>query len=105
MADAKKKRGSRFLRAGIGILTGCLVILISVMIYVVSGIQGTARVVNYAGLVRGGTQRMIKMENAGSPQETLLKSIESYIDGLQRGSDELNLGKLNDRAFQEKSRK
>ena len=33
MADAKKKRGSRFLRAGIGILTGCLVILISVMIY------------------------------------------------------------------------
>ena len=49
MADAKKKRGSRFLRAGIGILTGCLVILISVMIYVVSGIQGTARVVNYAG--------------------------------------------------------
>lgn len=102
MADAKKKRGSRFLRAGIGILTGCLVILISVMIYVVSGIQGTARVVNYAGLVRGGTQRMIKMENAGSPQETLLKSIESYIDGLQRGSDELNLVKLNDRAFQDK---
>lgn len=102
MADAKKKRGSRFLRAGIGILTGCLVILISVMIYVVSGIQGTARVVNYAGLVRGGTQRMIKMENAGSPQETLLESIESYIDGLQRGSDELNLVKLNDRAFQDK---
>lgn len=45
---------------------------------------------------------MIKMENAGSPQETLLKSIESYIDGLQRGSDELNLVKLNDRVFQDK---
>ena len=45
---------------------------------------------------------MIKMENAGSPQETPLESIESYVDGLQRGSHESNLVKLNDRAFQDK---
>lgn len=83
MADAKKKRGSRFLRAGIGILTGCLVILISVMIYVVSGIQGTARVVNYAGLVRGGTQRMIKMENAAVPRKHFWKVLNLILTGFK----------------------
>ena len=29
----------------------------------VGKIQGTARVVNYAGLVRGKTQRIVKLEN------------------------------------------
>ena len=35
-----------------------LAALIIVMMGIVSSIQGTARVVNYAGLVRGKTQRM-----------------------------------------------
>ncbi len=31
------------------------------MMNLVSGIQGTARIVNYAGLVRGKTQRIVKL--------------------------------------------
>lgn len=52
---AKKESG--ITRKVIGVLTVLLVIFILIMMRLVSGIQGTARVVNYAGLVRGGTQR------------------------------------------------
>ena len=43
----------------------------------VSGIQGTARVVNYAGLVRGETQRIVKLEIAGQAEDEMMESVES----------------------------
>ena len=68
----------------------------------VSDIQGTARVVNYAGLVRGTTQRIVKLEDAGQPQDDLLKAVDSYINGLRYGSDDLNLVRLDDDEYQAK---
>ena len=47
----------------------------------VSQIQGTARIVNYAGLVRGKTQRIIKLEDAGQPHDEMIDSVSSYIKG------------------------
>ena len=42
-------------------LTVILIALFLTLMVLVSKIQGTARVVNYAGLVRGKTQRIIKL--------------------------------------------
>lgn len=70
----------------------------------VSQIQGTARVVNYAGLVRGKTQRIIKLEDAGQPHDEMINSVSSYIKGLRYGSEKLNLVRLEDKAFQSKMR-
>ena len=64
-----EKKQTYFLRAAMMALTTILIILFLVIISMVGKIQGTARVVNYAGLVRGGTQRMVKLEIAGTPQE------------------------------------
>ena len=53
-----------------GLMTALTVILIALfltLMVLVSKIQGTARVVNYAGLVRGKTQRIIKLEDAKEP--------------------------------------
>lgn len=44
------------------VLTTILIVLFFIIISLVSKIQGTARVINYAGLVRGGTQLMVKLE-------------------------------------------
>ena len=44
----------------------------------VSRIQGTARVVNYAGLVYGETQRIIKLEGAGLPQDGMIEDVASF---------------------------
>ena len=97
-----KKKESGLVRVGIGVLTVILVVFIIIMMNLVSSIQGTARIVNYAGLVRGGTQRLVKLETVGEPQDQMIQTIESYIDGLQNGSKELNFVRLNDQAFQDK---
>ena len=59
----KKKKRTYLLRIGMMILTLVLIVLFVLMMALVSRIQGTGRVVNYAGLVRGKTQRIIKLEN------------------------------------------
>ena len=67
MKDTDKKQ-TYFLRTAMMVLTTILIILFFIIISLVSKIQGTARVVNYAGLVRGGTQLMVKLEISGEPQ-------------------------------------
>ena len=84
------------------VLTVILIALFLTIMVLVSKIQGTARVVNYAGLVRGKTQRIIKLEDAKEPQDEMIESVASFIEGLRYGSDELNLVRLDDRAFQNK---
>ena len=84
------------------VLTVILIALFLTIMVLVSKIQGTARVVNYAGLVRGKTQRIIKLEDAKEPQDEMIESVSLFIEGLRYGSDELHLVRLDDRAFQKK---
>lgn len=55
MKKDKEKKLTYFLRAAMMVLTTILIVLFLVIMSMVGKIQGTARVVNYAGLVRGGT--------------------------------------------------
>lgn len=84
------------------VLTTVLIGVIVAIMLVVGQIQGTARVVNYAGLVRGETQRIVKLENAGLPQDGMIDDVTSFIAGLRFGSKELQLVRLNDVNFQNK---
>ena len=72
------------------------------MMGIVSDIQGTARIVNYTGLVRGETQRIIKLEVAGEQDDAMIQEVRSFIDGLRNGNTKLNLVYLNDTDFQNK---
>ena len=63
MSEVKnKKKKSSIIQVSIGVLAVILAILIIIMMGIVSDIQGTARIVNYTGLVRGETHRLIKLE-------------------------------------------
>lgn len=53
MKDKRKRHISKMIRFLMTVLTSVLIVLILIIILMVSRIQGTARVVNYAGLVRG----------------------------------------------------
>lgn len=86
----------------IAVLSVVLMGLIVWMMVIVSHIQGSARVVNYAGLVRGTTQRMVKMEMAGEPQDEMRREIEAYIHGLREGDASLSIVRLPDPDFQQK---
>ncbi len=96
------KKASRAIRLLMMVLTAVLIFFFINVMLLVSDIQGTARVVNYAGLVRGTTQRIVKLEDAGQPQDDLLKAVDSYINGLRYGSDDLNLVRLDDDEYQAK---
>ena len=94
-----KKNVERLLQT---IVTVILFGLIFQMMYLVESIQGTARVVNYAGLVRGATQRMVKLEISGNNADKIMATLDGYINGIHNGSDELDLVCIDDPDFQDK---
>ena len=102
MSDTTKRKKPNMIHIGIGILTVLLVVFIVILMQLVSNIQGTARVVNYAGLIRGETQRIIKLENSGQREDELIKEVQSFIEGLRHGNDKLKLVRLKDDDFQDK---
>ena len=79
MAGNPKKKSTGIVNAAIGALAVVLAILIVWMMNLVSGIQGTARIINYAGLVRGKTQRIVKPLDA----KKLAKSIREAVQNKQ----------------------
>lgn len=102
MNTSVAKKAGQAVRLLMMVLTAVLIFFFINVMLLVSDIQGTARVVNYAGLVRGTTQRIVKLEDAGQPQDDLLKAVDSYINGLRYGSDDLNLVRLDDDECQAK---
>ena len=60
MKTSVAKKASRAVRLLMMVLTAVLIFFFINVMLLVSDIQGTARVVNYAGLVRGTTQRIVK---------------------------------------------
>ena len=83
MSEVKnKKKKSSIIQVSIGVLAVILAILIIIMMGIVSDIQGTARIVNYTGLVRGETQRLIKLE-LSTQQENEMIHIRSTASAQQ----------------------
>lgn len=61
--------------------------------------EGEAKVVNQSGVVRGGTQRAVKLELSNSPNDQLIAKLDSLIEGLIEGSDELKLPKATNAEY------
>ena len=55
-----------------------------------------ARVINQTGVVRGGTQRTVKLELVNKPDRELIDGLDNLIVGLLNGSEELELSKATD---------
>ncbi|MGF1590239.1 MAG: methyl-accepting chemotaxis protein [Pleurocapsa sp.] len=53
--------------------------------------EDDAKVINQSGVVRGATQRAIKLELSNSPNDELITKLSNLIDGLINGSKELGL--------------
>ena len=80
MSEVKnKKKKSSIIQVSIGVLAVILAILIIIMMGIVSDIQGTARIVNYTGLVRGETQRLIKLELSTQQENEMIHDIRTFI--------------------------
>ena len=79
-----------------------LVVLIVFMMVQINRLQGTARVINYAGLVRGATQREVKLEITGNQNEELVQYLDDILSGLKYQDGHYDLVKLHDKEYQDK---
>ena len=61
-----------------------------------------SRVVNYTGIVRGATQRLVKLELSAKPNDKLVARLDQIVNGLINGDTELNLPMAKDPAYMAK---
>lgn len=95
----QKKR--RSLKMCLRISAAALFVLTVLMIVNVRKIQGNARVINYAGMVRGGTQKIVKEELYGQPNDEMILQMDTLLDALTNGSEKYHLTKIEDASYQQ----
>lgn len=62
---------------------------------------GDARIINYSGIVRGATQKLVKEELNGQRDDELTVMLDGIISNLQTGKGEYRLARNRDRIYQE----
>ena len=84
------------------VLISVLIVLVVMMMIQIDHLQGTARVINYAGLVRGATQRLVKLEVTGNPNDNLIQYLDDILADLKYDDGNYNLVNLDDTNYQKK---
>lgn len=79
-----------------------LVITNIVMLICVNNIQGVGKVINSAGVVRGGTELIVKQVLYGNYDKAFQDNIDIMMNELQNGGDVYGITKINDPDFQHK---
>lgn len=82
------------------LLAAALLISGTLSIFTIHGLQGNARIINYAGVVRGATQRLIKQELNGQPNDDLIANLDRILTELATGEGENASKRLDDDNFQ-----
>lgn len=99
----EKRQKKRIIEKIIEMFLILLLIILSIcMISDVKKLQGSARVVNYAGILRGATQRMVKLEIVDQGNDDLIDYLDEIFSGLMHGGGKYKLSPLNDDDYQKK---
>lgn len=81
--------------------TSMWVIAVLVLIVLLWQNIGNARVINYSGIVRGATQKLVKEELSGYRDDELVVRLDGIIYDLQTGEGEYGLTKNDDQDYQQ----
>lgn len=95
----EKMRISAILKQMIGILIIILIFSNLLILNSVNVMQDDGKVINYAGIVRGGTQRLIKLELSNKQSDKIIGNLDNIINGLINGDESLKLPKATDSEF------
>lgn len=82
------------------ILSAALILTGFFSVSSIENLQGNARVINYTGIVRGATQRLIKKELNHISDDSLINKLDKIIEELIYGERENNLIKLKNDEYQ-----
>lgn len=81
--------------------TGMWLVAILVLFVLLWQNAGDARIINYSGIVRGATQKLVKEEMNGQPDDELMIKLDKIIDNLQTGKGDFHLVQSKNRDFQD----
>ena len=102
----KEEQSYRKSKNIVGIIQSCLILILIVLIIFImvniSRLQGTARVINYAGMVRGATQREVKLEITENQNDELIKYLDDILSDLKYQNGQYNLVDLKDKEYHDK---
>lgn len=88
----KPKRRGEFYNIILSIaLIGLFIAFSNISLASVRNLQGDARVINYTGIVRGATQRLVKQELHQMENDPLIAKLDKILEGLALGDRELEL--------------
>ena len=96
------KRFSAVSRVIQSVLISTLIVLVVIMVIQIKHLQGTARVINYAGLARGATQRLVKLEIIGIHDDELVQYLDDILEDLKYDDGSYGLVSLEDANYQGK---
>lgn len=97
----KSKKPNRVLNFLIPVLFISSFILFSIISLIsINNLQGNARVINYTGIVRGATQRLVKQELNHVENDTLIQTLDEILYGLAQGDMAYQLTVLPSSDFQ-----
>jgi len=97
---ARKKRVKLLMFMGTALLI--TIILFSMMMITIQKIQGTGRVINYTGMVRGASQRLIKKEFTGIRGDADIARLDEIMGGLKHGESTYKITPIKNEYYREK---
>lgn len=83
------------------VLVVVLAILTLFLILNVNLIQGNGSLINYAGRLRGGSQRLVKNEIAGYRDDRLMGQLDAIMTEMRSGKGELGIHQIDDKTYNE----
>ena len=97
---ARRKRVKLLMFMGTALLV--TIILFSMMMNTIHKIQGAGRVINYTGMVRGASQRLIKKEFTGVRGDADIARLDEIMGGLTHGESTYNITPITNEYYREK---
>ncbi|WP_195539954.1 hypothetical protein [Eubacterium maltosivorans] len=74
------------------LILGVALIVSSVFsLLTIQSLEGNARVINYSGIVRGATQRLVKQELHNEQNDALIGRLDIILEELENGGEKNNL--------------
>ncbi len=83
------------------VLVVVLAIMTLFLILNVNLIQGNGNLINYAGRLRGGSQRLVKNELAGYSDDKLMGELDAIMTEMRSGKGNLGIHQLEDDTYNE----
>lgn len=87
-------------KKSLGIYTLLWIIAVLILIFSLFQNFGYAKVINYSGIIRGATQKLVKEELNNEQDDALIVYLDDILDGLQNGSRAYQLTLVKDVYYQ-----